>query len=102
VTAFHKDYKMTGPDNTTVATLLRAAEIGAAEGLRFVYAGNIPGLVRNWENTYCPGCAALLIERRGFNVLKNRIPDGVCPSCSRTIPGFWRAPSVRDCAPVSS
>ena len=91
VTAFHKDYKMTAPDNTSVATLLRAAEIGASEGLRFVYAGNIPGHVRNWENTYCPGCGALLIERRGFRVLKNRIPDGVCPACARSIPGFWRA-----------
>jgi AmmeMemoRadiSam system radical SAM enzyme len=86
VTAFHKDYKMTGPDNTTVATLLRAAEIGASEGLRYVYAGNIPGQVRNWENTYCPGCGALLIERRGFRVLANRIPTGVCPDCRRASP----------------
>jgi pyruvate formate lyase activating enzyme len=94
VTAFHKDYKMTAPDNTSVATLLRAVEIGAAEGLRYVYAGNIPGQVRNWENTYCPGCGALLIERRGFRVLKNRIPEGICASCSRAIPGFWRPPST--------
>ena len=94
VTAFHKDYKMTGPDNTSVATLLRAAEIGKSEGLHYVYAGNIPGQVRNWENTYCPGCDALLIERRGFRVLKNRIPEGVCPSCARSIPGFWKAPST--------
>ena len=94
VTAFHKDYKMTGPANTSVSTLLRAAEIGVAEGLRFVYAGNIPGQVRNWENTYCPGCGSLLVERRGFRVLANRIPDGLCPSCSRAIPGFWRAPGA--------
>jgi len=94
VTAFHKDYKMTAPDNTSVSTLLRAAEIGASEGLRFVYAGNIPGHVRNWENTYCPGCGALLVERRGFRVLKNRIPDGTCPSCARSIPGFWQAPEL--------
>jgi pyruvate formate lyase activating enzyme len=94
VTAFHKDYKMTAPDNTSVATLLRAAEIGASEGLRFVYAGNIPGHVRNWENTYCPGCGALLVERRGFRVLKNRVPDGTCPSCARSIPGFWQAPEL--------
>jgi pyruvate formate lyase activating enzyme len=92
VTAFHKDYKMTAPDNTSVATLLRAAEIGASEGLRYVYAGNIPGQVRNWENTYCPGCGSLLVERRGFRVLENRIPTGVCPDCSRAIPGFWQDP----------
>jgi len=45
VTAFHKDYKMTDPDDTGVATLLRAARIGAREGLHFVYAGNVPGAV---------------------------------------------------------
>jgi pyruvate formate lyase activating enzyme len=94
VTAFHKDYKMTGPDNTTVATLLRAAEIGAAEGLRFVYAGNLPGQVGKWENTYCPGCGELLIERYGFRVLRNRVDNGHCPKCTRAIPGFWRVPDT--------
>ena len=98
VTAFHKDYKMTGPEDTGVATLLRAAEIGRREGLHFVYAGNIPGAVGEWENTYCPGCRALLIERRGFRVMSNRIPDGVCPSCRRTIPGFWE-PAAATLAP---
>ena len=43
VTAFHKDYKMTDPPNTAAAQLIRAAEIGAEEGLRFVYAGNAAG-----------------------------------------------------------
>jgi pyruvate formate lyase activating enzyme len=94
VTAFHPDYKMTDPENTGVATLLRAAEIGVAEGLRFVYAGNLPGRVGNWENTYCPGCSALLIERYGFRVLANRIPQGRCPDCARTIPGFWSTPAA--------
>jgi pyruvate formate lyase activating enzyme len=92
VTAFHKDYKMTAPDNTGVATLLRAAEIGVREGLNFVYAGNLPGMVGDWENTYCPGCKALLIERVGYHILQNRIPRGVCPECAREIPGFWKAP----------
>ena len=54
VTAFHPDYKMTDRGATPVATLLRACEIGAAEGLRYVYAGNIPGRVGEWENTRCP------------------------------------------------
>ena len=91
VTAFHKDYKMTGPAETDVATLLRAAEIGSGEGLRYVYVGNIPGRVGRWENTWCPGCGALLIERRGFRVLKDRLsPTGTCPECSRPIPGFWK------------
>jgi len=89
VTAFHQDYKMTDPDNTDARTLVRAAEIGTAEGLRFVYAGNLPGRLGHWENTYCPGCRSLLVERVGFRVLGNRIPDGLCPDCHREIPGVW-------------
>jgi pyruvate formate lyase activating enzyme len=89
VTAFHQDYKMTAPDDTAVPTLLRAAEIGAREGLRFVYAGNLPGHVGRWENTWCPGCGALLVERMGFRVIQNRLARGSCPDCSRAIPGFW-------------
>jgi pyruvate formate lyase activating enzyme len=91
VTAFHKDYKMTDAANTSVATLLRAAEIGAREGLHFVYAGNLPGQVGRWENTWCPGCGELLIERQGFRVLSNRVADGHCARCARAIPGFWNA-----------
>jgi len=99
VTAFHQDYKMTAPDATGVATLLRAAEIGAAEGLRFVYAGNLPGLVDRWENTWCPGCSGLLIERQGFRVLQNRLARGTCPDCGRAIPGFWDAPALPTSGP---
>jgi pyruvate formate lyase activating enzyme len=94
VTAFHKDYKMTGPENTGVRTLLRAAEIGAREGLHFVYAGNLPGKVGRWENTWCPGCEALLIERHGFRVRQNRLRAGQCPECRRAIPGYWEEPAV--------
>jgi pyruvate formate lyase activating enzyme len=89
VTAFHQDYKMTGPDNTSVETLIRAAEIGYAAGLKFVYAGNLPGRVGGYENTYCPNCRATLIERYGFRVRKNRIKDGACPDCHAKIPGRW-------------
>jgi pyruvate formate lyase activating enzyme len=92
VTAFHQDYKMTTARDTDVATLLRAAEIGVGAGLRFVYAGNLPGLTRDWENTCCPDCQALLVERRGFRVLVNRIADGHCPECQRAIPGVWSVP----------
>ncbi len=92
VTAFHKDYKMTGPDNTSARRLVRAAEIGAEAGLHFVYAGNVPGAVGDWENTRCPGCRALLIERWGFQVRKNRIKGGSCPDCGMAIPGFWSKP----------
>ena len=90
VTAFHKDYRMTGTDNTGARTLVRAAEIGYGEGLRYVYAGNLPGKLARFENTYCPNCHAVLIERVGFRVLSNRLtPDGACPSCRTRIPGMW-------------
>jgi pyruvate formate lyase activating enzyme len=90
VTAFHQDYKMTDPDNTSVATLLRAAEIGKAEGLHFVYAGNLPSRVGNWEDTRCPGCNATVIERSGYRIRENRITSsGTCPDCTRAIPGIW-------------
>jgi pyruvate formate lyase activating enzyme len=89
VTAFHQDYRMTGPANTTAAALLRAAEIGAREGLHFVYAGNLPGSVRSFENTYCPGCGSRLVERVGFRVGENKIRDGRCPDCGAAVPGVW-------------
>jgi pyruvate formate lyase activating enzyme len=90
VTAFHPDYKMDDRPSTSVSALLRAAEIGAAEGLNFVYAGNLPGSVRSFENTYCPGCRALLVERVGYRILENRLgASGRCPECQRSIPGVW-------------
>ena len=89
VTAFHQDYKMTDPDPTPMETLLRAAEIGYNAGLHFVYAGNIPGMVGTYENTYCPSCHTLLIERFGFHVTRNRITNGSCPKCATPIPGVW-------------
>ena len=89
VTAFHQDYKMTEPDNTAVSTLIRAAEIGYNAGLHYVYAGNRPGHVGRYENTYCPGCGELLIERWGFRVLKHRVKAGGCPKCKAVIAGVW-------------
>ena len=90
VTAFHSDYEMADTSNTSVKTLLRAAEIGHEAGLQFVYAGNLPGRVGNLENTYCPKCGELLIERSGFHVLSNTIDHGCCTKCKTAIPGFWR------------
>jgi len=95
VTAFHKDYKMTDPDNTSALTLMRAAEIGRSEGLRFVYAGNLPGMVGDWEHTRCPTCATALIERSSFRVLAYRLTaEGRCPECATAIPGVWEGARV--------
>ncbi|HWH70704.1 MAG TPA: AmmeMemoRadiSam system radical SAM enzyme [Candidatus Sulfotelmatobacter sp.] len=92
VTAYHQDYKMTDPPNTTSAQLIRAAEIGAEAGLRFVYAGNAPGRVGPWEDTHCPNCREKLIGRFGYLVQAYRItPEGKCPKCQASIPGVWPA-----------
>jgi pyruvate formate lyase activating enzyme len=90
VTAFHQDYRMTDPDNTDVDTLLRAAEIGQEAGLRYVYAGNLPGQVGSYENTYCHNCRELLIARYGYRILKDALSgSGRCPKCGTSIPGIW-------------
>ncbi len=90
VTAFHQDYKMTDPANTTARDLVRAAETGKKAGLHYVYAGNIPGGVGGWENTVCPHCDRILIERLGYRILANRLtPDGRCSGCRAVIPGYW-------------
>ena len=92
VTAFHGDYKMTGPPDTRPEALARAAEAGRAAGLRYVYAGNLPGRTGGLENTRCHACGGLLVERRGFRVLRNRVSaEGACPDCGAGIPGVWSA-----------
>jgi pyruvate formate lyase activating enzyme len=71
-------------------TLLRAAEIGREAGLRYVYAGNLPGNVGELENTYCPKCNTELVKRRGYVIRQYKITaDGNCPNCGEKIPGVW-------------
>jgi pyruvate formate lyase activating enzyme len=90
-TAFHPDYKMQDRDSTTAQTLVRACAHGHDAGLRYCYAGNMPGMTPYLENTYCHGCGELLIERHGFHVTANRLTDaGACPKCHTNIPGRWR------------
>lgn len=90
VTAFHKDYRMTDPGNTPVQILLRAAEIGREAGLHYVYAGNIPGRVEEYEDTHCPNCSKRLIQRTGYVIANYRITaQGTCPHCGVKIAGIW-------------
>jgi pyruvate formate lyase activating enzyme len=92
VTAFHADYKMTSQRNTTVEDLLRAAEIGRESGLRYIYAGNLPGRVGPWEDTRCSHCSETLIRRHGYHIEDYRLtPEGLCPGCAHPIPGRWSA-----------
>ena len=90
VTAFHADYKMTSQRNTTPEDLIRAAEIAQSAGLRYIYAGNLPGRVGPWEDTRCPHCHETLITRHGYLITAYRLtPEGRCPNCSHQIPGRW-------------
>jgi len=101
VTAFHPDYKMAGTPWTEPEKLNRSFEIGKEAGLHYVYSGNRPGEVGTTENTYCPSCNELLIERHGFQVRRLVLgPNGKCPKCSTTIPGVWKSPS-REPNPVT-
>ena len=90
VTAYHPDYKMDDAPPTPPDALLRAAEIGQEAGLRYVYAGNLPGRVGSLEDTHCPRCQARLVRRRGYVILEYCLTaQGACPHCATPIPGRW-------------
>ncbi|MBV9623118.1 MAG: AmmeMemoRadiSam system radical SAM enzyme [Acidobacteria bacterium] len=90
VTAFHKDYKMSDPDDTKAEDLMRAAEIAKSAGLRYIYAGNLPGEVGELENTRCQGCGKTLIRRYGYFIEEYQITaDGCCSGCGQAVPGRW-------------
>jgi pyruvate formate lyase activating enzyme len=91
MTAFHPDYKMAdGYRSTTADDLMSIVEIGKQAGLKYLYPGNLPGQVGEWENSRCHHCDATLIKRFGFLVLHNRVgADGLCPDCRKPLPGIW-------------
>jgi pyruvate formate lyase activating enzyme len=90
VTAFHPDYQMQAVQPTPVDTLKRAAEIGQEAGLRYVYAGNLPGKVGTMEDTHCPNCQSVLVKRKGYIILAYNISaNGTCPDCGTSISGVW-------------
>lgn len=86
VSQFYPTYKMLDRPRTPVATLRRAREIGHAAGLHYVYEGNVPG--EGGESSWCPSCAALLIERHGYEIRSNRLRNGTCPACGTAIVGI--------------
>lgn len=85
VTQFYPTYKLLDQPRTPVKTLRRAREIGLAAGLKYVYEGNIPG--EGGENTYCPSCGELLIERVGFSLGPIRMKNASCTNCAAAIDG---------------
>jgi pyruvate formate lyase activating enzyme len=87
-TQYHPEYLLKNLPVTPVPTLERAKAIADAEGLHYVYIGNVPG--HPAQNTYCPQCRKMLVERVGFTASKMLIrKDNSCPSCRRPIPGVW-------------
>ncbi len=87
VTRFWPTYKMTDRTPTPHHTLVRAREIGLAEGLHYVYVGNIPG--DTGENTSCPTCGKLVIERTGFMVTQQHMTGANCNHCQTPIAGIF-------------
>lgn len=85
ISRFHPHYKMRDLPQTDIEVIHKAREIGLEEGLRYVYAGNIPGDIG--ENTFCYNCNGLLVERQRFTIYKNRIEDSRCPDCGVKIDG---------------
>lgn len=87
VSGFFPTYKMLDRPSTPPSTLRKAREIGLAEGLRFVYEGNVHG--SGGEDTFCPGCATLLIRRSGFDSEMVALEKGRCQKCGISIAGVW-------------
>jgi pyruvate formate lyase activating enzyme len=85
VTRFHPHHELNHLSPTPVSLLEKAWSIGREEGLWYVYLGNVPG--HRGENTYCHVCGELLIERYVFDIMRNKIKDGICPKCGAMIPG---------------
>ena len=85
-TAFHPDYKLTDIEHTPAATLTRARGIALAEGLRYVYTGNVHD--RTGGTTFCPGCRKPLIVRDWYEIVAHELtPEGRCCHCGTQLPG---------------
>jgi len=85
---FHPHYKLTHLPPTPVDTLEKAMETAKETGINYVYIGNVPG--HRAQNTFCPACNQLIIKRRGYRIIENKLVDGRCPHCDNPIPGVWK------------
>ena len=84
---FHPQHKLLNLPPTPIETVVRAREIAMEEGLTFVYTGNIP--VSAGDSTYSPQTGQIVIERKGYFVVRNELADGVAPD-GEVIPGVWK------------
>lgn len=85
ISRFYPAYKLRDIPPTPIETIHKAREIGLNEGLKYVYEGNVPG--STGENTYCPNCKNLIIERLGYQIINKATKDGKCPYCESRIYG---------------
>lgn len=86
-TRFHPDYQLMDLPPTPIASLERAWEFAKAQGLRYVYVGNVPDHPGN--HTRCPKCGRLCIERKGFFVTARRMKGAACAACGTKLAGVW-------------
>lgn len=84
---FHPMYLVKNLPPTPVSTLEKARATAVEEGLNYVYIGNVPG--HQAENTFCPKCKNVVIEREGYIVKRIEISQGQCLHCKTPIPGIW-------------
>lgn len=84
---FQPQYKLKHLPPTPYRTLERCYQIARAEGLRYVYVGNLPG--HPAESTVCPQCKKTVIRRQMFLVKENHLKNGRCSFCGYAIPGVW-------------
>ena len=84
---FHPMYKLTQLPETPLHTLIKARSVAMKEGCKHVYIGNVPG--KGMENTVCPNCSEVVVERRGYSILKYQIENGKCSHCDTKIYGIW-------------
>jgi pyruvate formate lyase activating enzyme len=84
---FYPHYKLKNLPPTPAETLVRAREAAMKEGLYYVYIGNLPGM--GGEDTICPNCKNVIIERVGYHVPAIHMTDGACDFCGKKIYGVW-------------
>ena len=87
ITRFIPHFKLSHLHHTPIPTMEQARQIGIDEGLRHVYFGNVPG--HKAENTYCPLCGTLLIERRNYQILTYNLKGNACAHCGEPIAGYF-------------
>jgi pyruvate formate lyase activating enzyme len=87
-TRFFPRYKLDRLAPTPVSTLTRFRELAMAEGIRYVYVGNVPGHEGN--HTYCHACGKMIVERRGYFIAAANLTGVRCAFCGTTIPGVWQ------------